>query len=55
MAERNGIGNRMSGEAEMFQRKEILKEWIARAGKRMPGTHTLGKDFQTVSRKVDTA
>lgn len=48
---RNGIGNQMSGEAEMYQRKEILKAWIERAGKRIPGTHTLGKDFQTVEVK----
>ncbi len=45
---RNGIGNRMTGEAEMHERREILKGFVDRARKRIPGTHSLGKDFQTV-------
>lgn len=47
----NGIGSRMSGEAEIAERHVILKEWVERAMRRVPGTHTLGKAFQTVEPK----
>ena len=53
----NGIGNKMSGLAEIAERRVILKEWTERvqAKKRIPGTHTLGKAFQTVEpKKKDT-
>lgn len=51
----NGIGNKASGLSEMLETISIHKEWLARSAKRRPGTHSLGKAFQTVSVKVDTA
>ena len=51
-----GIGRRMTGEAEAHERKEILTDWLSRAAKarHIPGTHTLGKEFQTVEPKKAT-
>lgn len=43
----NGIGNKMSGMAEQMDRNEILERWRERCTKRIPGTHTLGKEFKT--------
>lgn len=53
----NGIGNRLTGQAEQAERRVILKEWTERvqAKKRVPGTHTLGKAFQTVEPTKDKA
>lgn len=51
----NGIGTRMSGLAELQDSVRIRKEWQERTKKsrRAPGTHTLGKAFQTVEVKKD--
>lgn len=42
-----GIGNLLSSMAERNDRLEILERWKERCTKRIPGTHTLGKEFRT--------
>lgn len=37
----------MSSMAERNDREEILERWKERCTKRIPGTHSLGKEFGT--------
>lgn len=53
MSNRNGIGNRMTGTAEILDGKRIHEERQERSQRHTPGTHTLGKAFQTVEPKKD--
>jgi hypothetical protein len=45
----NGIGNKLSAQAEKSQRDAAIENFAQRAEKlgKWPGTHTLGKEFET--------
>lgn len=50
----SGISNRMSGEAERAEAKAIRETWQQRSARKTPGTHTLGKEFDTKKAPAST-
>lgn len=43
----SGFSNLLSGYQEQADTKEILERWRERCTKKVPGTHTLGKEYKT--------